>query len=160
MLAVSHARVPAMRRWTSAGGPHVGFVALPHRPDFPPATVLIASGYAVPALGPRRKLAVELVAALTDSFAGRMRGEAGLELPAMPSVAGQLAARDTLGWEATFLRAAEHGRLPWSARIGGWEAIEAALPDLLDRIVVGGDDADAVARDMARRLDRLLGTAR
>jgi hypothetical protein len=76
------------------------------------------------------------------------------------SVAAALAARDTAGWEATLLRAAAHGRLPWSARMDGWDGVEAALPDLLDRIVIAGDDPDAVARDMARRLDRLLGSAR
>ena len=83
----------------------VGFTTIPHRAGYPPATVLTASGYAVPALALRRKLAVELVASLTDSLAGRLRGEAGLELPALTNVAVALAAADSLGWEAAFLRA-------------------------------------------------------
>jgi hypothetical protein len=55
-----------------------------------------------------------------------------------------------------FLRASAHSRIPWGARIVRWREIEAALPDLMDRITLGQVDPAVAAREMARRLDRLL----
>jgi hypothetical protein len=160
MLTVGHMAIPRLRARAAGGSLHVGFIAIPHRTGFPPATVLCATGYAVPALTLRRRLAVELVASLTDSLAGRIRGEAGLELPAVSTVAAALVAGDTLGWESAFLHAAPHGRLPWDTRIARWEQVERALAGLMDRIIVGGADAEAAAHDMALQLDNLIGVAR
>jgi len=122
--------------------------------------VLYASGYAVPATAGRRKLAIELAAYLTDSLADAARGETGLELPALTTAAQALVARDTLGWEAAFVRAAAVGRAPWGARIERWPEVEAVLPDLLDRITLAGADPAAAAHEMARQLDRMLGATR
>src|SRR5207244_2421353 len=84
-----------------------GFVAIPHRAGFRPATVIYASGYAVPALVTRRKRSIELAAYLTDSLADALRGEGGgLELPAMTGAAQAPVARDRPGWGAAVLRAA------------------------------------------------------
>src|SRR5207245_206459 len=109
--------------------------------------------------GWRGRLAVELAAYLADTLAQALRGEAGLELPALTPVAEALAARDTLGWEAAFLRAARHGRLPWSARVEQWPEVEAALSDLLDRIVLAQEDPEIAVHDAARQLDGLLSPA-
>ena len=160
MLTVGHSAISQLRSRAAGGRLRVGFTAIPHRAGFPPATVLCATGYAVPALALRRKLAVELVASLTDSLAGRVRGEAGLELPALSSVAVTLAAGDTLGWEAAFLRAAPHGRIPWEAGIARWGEVDAALAGLMDRIMLGGVDPEAATHDVALQLDHLLGGAR
>jgi len=160
MLTVEHSAIPQLRSRAAGGRLRVGFSAIPHRAGFSPATVLCAAGYAVPALALRRKLAVELVASLTDSLAGRLRGEAGLELPALSSVAGALAVGDTLGWEAAFLRAASRARIPWGGRIARWGEVEAVLAGLMDRIILGGADPEAAARDVARQLDHLLAAAR
>ncbi len=157
MLTAGHFWIPNLRPYLADGRLRLGFVALPHRPGFPPATVIYASGYAVPATAPRRKLSIELAAYLTDSLAGATRGEARLELPAVRGAAQALAARDTLGWEAAFMRAAAHGRVPWGARIERWREVESVLSDLMDRITLGGADPGAAARGMARELDRLLG---
>ena len=160
MLTVDHAVVPQLKSRVAAGRLRVGFATIPHRAGVPPATVLSATGYAVPALALRRKLAVELVASLTDSLAGRVRGEAGLEIPALSSVATALAARDTLGWEAVFMRAVPEARIPWEARIARWTEVEAALSGMMDRIMLEGADPEAAAHDMALQLDHLLGAAR
>ena len=160
MLTVGHSAIPQLRSRAAGGRLRVGFTAIPHRAGFPPATVLCATGYAVPALALRRKLAVELVASLTDSLAGRLRGEAGLELPALSSVAAVLAAGDTLGWEGAFLRAGPYARIPWEARVPRWGEVQVALAGLMDRIIVGGADPEAAAHDMALQLDHLLGAAR
>ena len=154
MLTTMHATVPLLR----SRGLRVGFVALPHRAGVLPVTALYASAYAVPRSTTRLRLSVELAATLTDSLAGARRGDAGLELPALSGAARALAASDTAGWEAAFLRAAAHGRVPWSATVTRWPELAEILPDVLDR-VLGGADADSATRDVARRIDRLLGAA-
>jgi hypothetical protein len=105
---------------------------------------------------PHRKLSVQLAADLADSLAQSIRADGGLELPSLTAAAQALAAADTAGWEAVFLRATTHGRIPWGALIERWREIEAALPDLMDRITLEQVDPAVAAREMARRLDRLL----
>src|SRR5437763_9575169 len=108
----------------------------------------------------RRKLSIGLAAYLPGSLADAVRGQAGLELPAVTAAARALVARDTLGWEAAFLRAATAGRAPWGARIERWREVEAALPDLVDRITLAGADPASAARATARGLDRVPGATR
>jgi hypothetical protein len=158
MLTVGHSAIPQIRSRAAAGTVRVGFTTIPHRAGVTPVTVLCATGFAVPALALRRKLAVELVASLTDSLAGRLRGEAGLELPALSSVAAALAAGDTLGWEAAFRGSALHGRIPWEARVSRWGEVETALAGLMDSILEA--PIRGAAHDMALQLDRLLGATR
>jgi hypothetical protein len=58
-----------------------------------------------------------------------------------------------------FLRAMHHARMPWGARIARWREIEAALPDMMDRIVLQHVDPAVAAHDMARQIDTVLTTA-
>jgi multiple sugar transport system substrate-binding protein len=159
-MTVGHDAVRALRASVAAGRLRVGFAPIPHRAGVPPATVLYATGYAVPARALRRKAGVELAADLTDSLPGGARGEAGIELPAVTAAAQEVAAADTLGWEAAFLRAAAHGRPGWGARVAQWREVEAELADLMDRVTVGGANPARAARATARELDRLLGATR
>jgi multiple sugar transport system substrate-binding protein len=160
LLVTGHWAVPELRAAVARGPLRVGFVAIPHRAGVTAATVLYASGYAVPTSLERRKPAVELAADLSDSTSEAARAEAGLELPAVLAVAQALAAADTLGWEAAFLRAAAHGRAPWEARIAQWPEVETRLAGLLERIVVTDADPARAARDLARELDALLGATK
>ena len=160
MVTAGHAWVPGLRAAVAQGRLRVGFVAIPHRIGSAPATAIYASAYAVPATVSRRRLAVQLAAYLADTLAQALRGEAGVEVPALTPVAEALAARDTLGWEAAFLRAARHGRVPWSARVEQWREVEAAFSDLLDRIVVAQEDPAIAVHDAAQQLDGLLSAAR
>jgi multiple sugar transport system substrate-binding protein len=160
LLTVGHEAVPDLRAAVAAGRLRVGFASIPHRVGVEPATVLLASGYAVPARTSRRKAAVELAADLTDSLAGATRAEAGIELPAVTTAAQALALGDTLGWEAVFLHAAARGRPAWRARVSQWEEVETVLAELMERVAVDGADPAAIARASARELDRLLGATR
>ncbi|OGU01288.1 MAG: hypothetical protein A2085_05895 [Gemmatimonadetes bacterium GWC2_71_10] len=67
-----------------------------------------------------------------------------------------MAAADTTGWEATFVRAAAVGRAPWGARIEKWREVEAILPDVMDRVILNHEDVAAVLADIARRIDAVL----
>src|SRR5437879_12960026 len=111
MMTTGHSWVPRLRPYVANGLLRAGFVAIPHRAGFRSATVIYASGYAVPALVTRRKRSIELAAYLTDSLADAFRaGGGGLGRPAMTGAAQGLVARDRPGWEAAFLRAAATGR--------------------------------------------------
>ena len=157
MLTVGHFWIPIFRPYLEQHRLRIGFAEIPHRVGVPPATVVYASGLAVPALAPHRKRSVELAAYLADSLAQMIRARAGLELPSLASVAESLAARDTLGWEQVFLRATQHARAPWGARIEQWREVEAALPDLMDRVTIRGDDPAVAAHEVAQAIDRVLG---
>ncbi|MGE5745593.1 MAG: hypothetical protein ACM368_16785, partial [Gemmatimonadota bacterium] len=85
-----------------------------------------------------------------------MRAEGGLELPSLTAAAQALAIADSTEWEAVFLNASKHARIPWGARIEPWREVEAALPDMMDRITLEGVDPAVAAHEMALRLDRLL----
>jgi hypothetical protein len=156
MITAGHFWVPNLLPYVADGRLRVGFAEIPHRPGAPPSTVIYAAGVAVPAAAPHRRRSVELAAFLADSVALAIRAGARLELPSRDAVARDLAGNDTLGWEAVFRRAAAHGRIPWGARIQEWREIEAVLPDLMDRITLRGEDPAVVARDVARRIDRIL----
>ena len=160
MLTAGHFWIPNLRPYLEQHRLRVGFVEIPHRAGFPPRTVIYASGFAVPVGVAHRRLSVELAAALADSAAQSVRAAGGLELPSLTGAAAALAVRDTLGWEAEFLRASAHARAPWGARIAEWREVEALLPDMMDQITLAGVDPAVAAHAMAKRLDRLLALAR
>jgi hypothetical protein len=155
MLTTGHFSVPILRPYVARARLRVGFVEIPHLAGSAPRTALYASGFAVPAGAGHRKLSVELAAYLADSLAQAIHAGAGLDLPSLTAAAQTLAIIDTTGWESVFLRASHHARPPWGARNGRWE-IEAALPEMMDRIVRDHVDPALAAREMARRIDGLL----
>ncbi|HXE56411.1 MAG TPA: sugar ABC transporter substrate-binding protein [Gemmatimonadales bacterium] len=156
MLTAGHFWIPNFRPYVEQGRIAIGFAPIPHRAGVPPATVIYASGWAVPRNVPRRRLAVELAAFMADTLAQRTRAERGLEIPSLSSLAAELAARDTMGWEAVFVHALGSGRVPWGARVRGWREVEDRLPTVIDEVLLEGRDLDAALRDAARDLDRLL----
>ncbi len=159
MLTAGHFWIPTFKPYVDQHRLRIGFVEIPHRVGVPPATAVYASGLAVPALARHRKRSVELAAYLADSVAQTLHARDGLELPSLSSVAESLAAHDTLGWKRVFLRAVRHARVPWGARIEQWREVEAALPDLIDRVTIRGDSPAVAAHDVARAIDRLLAAA-
>jgi multiple sugar transport system substrate-binding protein len=157
MMPAGHFWLPQLRPYVELHGLRIGFAPFPHRIGFPPATVLYASGLAVPRNVRHKKLSVELAAFMADSLAQATRAAGGLAIPALTSVARQVAATDTTGWEAAFHAAVPSGRMPWGARVAKWREVEDVLPDIMDRVILNHEDVEAVLHDVARRIDRLLG---
>ena len=157
MMPAGHFWLPQLRPYVERRKLRIGFAPFPHRPGFPPATVLYASGLAVPRNVRHKRLSVELAAFMADSLGQATRAAGDLAIPALTSVARQVAAADTTGWEAAFNAAVPSGRMPWGARVARWREVEDVLPDIMDRVILNHEDVEAVLHDVARRIDRVLG---
>jgi len=160
MFVSGHWVVPQLDAHEAAGRIRYGVASLPTRDGAPATPVLYSSGWAVPRNAPHRKWAVQVAAFLSGETAQRIRARAGLEIAGLPSVAQAIAAGDTTGRAAVFLANAARGRQTWGARVEKWREVEDLLLDLLDRPLVRGEPVSAVARDLATRIDQLLGASR
>jgi len=155
MLTSGHWLVPNIRRHLEQGRVRLGVVSVPRSPGHPLRTVIFASAYAVPFNTPHRKLAVQLAAWMSGREAQRRRLAAGLELATMPAV--QLsAAGDPYGLESGFVWQVPRGAPPWGARVARFREVEAQMFDVLDRVLINGEDVHAVTADVARRVDAIL----
>ncbi len=156
MLTTGHFWVPRFRPYVADGRLDIGFAPIPHAPGIAPTTVVYASGWAVPANEPRRRLAIRLAGALADTAAQEVRVEQGLELSAVRAVAERAAAADTAGWERVFLGAMAGARVPWGARVKGWREVESRLPQALDEVLLTGRPLHAALAAAAADIDRVL----
>jgi len=134
----------------------LGVAPIPHEASSSPATVLYASGWAVPANAPHRRLSVELAAYLASEEAQRMRSSTRLAIPAFRDVAEQAAAGDTSGIEAAFLRQVDDGRVTWGARVRDFYEIEELTFQIMDRHLLRGDPLEETAKQVAAEVDRVL----
>ena len=156
MVPTGHFWMPQFRPFMEQGRLRLGITQIPHREGSPPATVLYASGLAVARNARHKRLSVELAGYMVDSLAQVARAAGGLEIPGLTRIADQVAAADTTGLEGVFRRAVRAGRMPWGARIERWREVEAILPDIMDRVVMNGEDVETVLRDVAAQIDRAL----
>lgn len=134
----------------------LGVAPIPHAASSEPATVLYASGWAVPANAPHRRLSVELAAWLGSEEAQRMRASTRLGIPAFRDVAEEVAAADSSGIEAAFLRQVDHGRVTWGARVRDFYEVEELTFQIMDRHLLRGDPLKETASEVAGEIDRVL----
>jgi ABC-type glycerol-3-phosphate transport system substrate-binding protein len=156
MMTAGHFWVPRFRPYVADGRLDIGFVPIPHRAQSPPVTVVYASGWAVPAASPNRRLAVELAAALADSASQAVRVRHDLEISSIRPVADQAATLDSLGWERVFLDVMPTARMPWGARVRGWREVENRLPQVIDEVLLEGRPVREALQRAARDIDRIL----
>jgi multiple sugar transport system substrate-binding protein len=78
MMPAGHFWLPQLRPYVERFALRVGFAPFPHRVGFPAATVLYASGLAVPRNVRHKRLSVELAAFMADSLAQATRAAGGL----------------------------------------------------------------------------------
>jgi len=157
MLLSGHWTLQLLTSNMSAEELRLGLAPIPHREGAPPRTVLYASGWAVPANAPNRRLSVELAAYLASEEAQRMRAGTRLGIPAFQDVAEAVAAADPSGLEASFLDQVRGGRVTWGARVRDFYEIEELTFQVMDRNLVRGEALDVTASEAAAAVDRVLG---
>jgi len=156
MLLSGHWTLQLLTGNMAADELHLGVAPIPHAASAAPATVLYASGWAVPANAPHRRLSVELASWLGSEEAQRMRASTRLGIPAFRDVAEEVAAADTSGIEAAFLRQVAYGRVTWGARVRDFYEVEELTFQIMDRHLLRGDPLEETATEVAREVDRVL----
>lgn len=157
MLLSGHWTLQLLTSNMAADELQLAVAPIPHRTTSEPATVLYASGWAVPANARHRRLSVELAAFLASEDAQRMRASTRLGIPAFRDVAEEVAAADTTGLEHAFLRQVDNGRVTWGARIRDFYEVEELTFQIMDRHLLRGEALETTAAEVAAAVDRVLG---
>jgi multiple sugar transport system substrate-binding protein len=156
MLVSGHWQLPRLLSYAERGDLEIGVAAVPRRGGARHQTAVYASGWAVPATAPYRRLSVELAAWLSGPEAQRLRAESRLELPVLESVARRIARGDPSGVEQAFLDLVPAGRPPWGATVSDFHEIEELSYDIMDRVLLRGEAPASAARAVARRIDEVI----
>lgn len=156
MLISGHWHLPRLASYAERGDVEIGVAPIPHRLGAEPTTVVYTSGWAVPANVRHKRLAVELANYLAGADAQRMRARSRLEIPALVSVASEVADSDPSGVEKAFLRQVENARVPWGATVLDFHEIEEMSFDIMDRHLLNGDSLQVAASEIARAIDRVI----
>lgn len=156
MLLSGHWTLQLLTSNMAADELRIGIAPVPHREDAETTTVLYASGWAVPANAPHRRLSVELAAFLASEEAQRIRASTRLGIPAFRDVAEEVAAEDPTGVERAFLAQAERGRATWGATVRDFFEVEDLAFRVMDRHLLLGDALDEAAAAVAAEIDDVL----
>ena len=157
-LLSGHWTLPVFRDLVEAGGLDLAIVPIPHHPSrAAAASVLYASGWAVPPNTPQLRRAIDLAGFLASPEAQRIRARSGLAIPSRMDVAAEVAAADATGVERAFIALVEGARMTWGARVRDFSRIEALAVEIMDRRLVRGEPLASSASDVARRIDTEFG---
>ena len=157
-LLSGHWTLPVFRDLVEAGALDLAIVPIPHHPSrAAAASVLYASGWAVPPNTPNLRRAVDLAGFLASPEAQRIRARSGLAIPSRMDVAAEIAAADGAGVEDAFIALVEGARMTWGARVRDFSRIEALAVEIMDRRLVRGESLAVSASDVARRIDAEFG---
>ena len=157
-LLSGHWTLPVFRDLVEAGALDLAIVPIPHHPSrSAAASVLYASGWAVPPNTPHLRRAIDLAGFLASPEAQRIRARSGLAIPSRMDVAAEMAAADGTGVESAFIALVEGARMTWGARVRDFSRIEALAVEIMDRRLVRGEPLASSASDVARRIDAEFG---
>ena len=157
-LLSGHWTLPVFRDLVVAGTLDLAIVPIPHHPSrTATASVLYASGWAVPPNAPHLRRAIDLAGFLASPEAQRIRARSGLAIPSRMDVAAEFAAADGTGVEGAFIALVEGARMTWGARVRDFSRIEALAVEIMDRRLVRGEPLASSASDVARRIDAEFG---
>ncbi|WP_420634022.1 ABC transporter substrate-binding protein [Candidatus Palauibacter sp.] len=157
-LLSGHWTLPVFRDLVEAGALDLAIVPIPHHPSqAAAASVLYASGWAVPPNAPHLRRAIDLAGFLASPEAQRIRARSGLAIPARMDVAAEIATADGTGVEGAFIALVEGARMTWGAQVRDFSRIEALAVEIMDRRLVRGEPLASSASDVARRIDAEFG---
>ncbi len=144
--------LPFMQR----GELEIGVAPLPASRDGHRANVMYESGWCVPRNAQHPELAVQLAAFLSGEYACRERSALALALPAVKSIAAELAARDTLGLEQVFFDEVQFCRQPWGTRVERFTELELLFQDAVDEVLINHQPMHESFTHSAARIDAKL----
>ncbi len=154
MVVSGHWWIPSLKesRTKDFSLENIGVVGLPRRRA--QVTTIYESGWAVAKLTKHPSEAVRLALYLSQAEAQRRRAEIGLAIPAVISVANEVARKFPL--EKVFLEEVKHARAPWGTRISEWSVVEDLYREGIERILLGYATAEEAMRRTAKLIDAEL----
>jgi ABC-type sugar transport system permease subunit/ABC-type glycerol-3-phosphate transport system substrate-binding protein len=154
MIVDGHWRMPKFAQYIKEGTLRIGAVGLPAAPG--KQNVIYASGWCIPGTTRHPREAAMLAAFLAGEDAARIRTQGRLEIPAVISVAGEIAKHDTTGLEAAFMAEIPFCRQPWGSVIERFSEIEWTLQDAVDEVMINGAEIHTTMTSFAAQADKQL----
>ncbi len=153
MIVSGHWSVPSFLKYMRQGTIEIGVAPLPSHPTGGKTNVMYESGWCVPVNTKHPDEAALLAAFLSSEFAARVRSSMQLEIPAIRSVAAEMAASDPFGIEKAFVEEIPYCRQPWGSIIERFSEIEWTLQDALDEVMLNDKPMHETMTRYASRVD-------
>ncbi|MEA4883712.1 MAG: sugar ABC transporter substrate-binding protein [Clostridia bacterium] len=153
MANSGHWWLPSIKDQIAKGAKlNIGITRIPHAPGAKNATVLYASGWAVPKNVKNQRLAVELASWLSSPYAQKVRCAQGLAISANKQVAEEVAKTDPV--EAMFFDIVPDGRPSLGAETRHYRPlIEDTMDEALQKIILGGTSVKDALNWAAKTID-------
>lgn len=154
MVVSGHWWIPSLKasRTQDFSLENIGIVGLPRRKAR--VTTIYESGWAVAKLTKHPREAVRLALYLSQAEAQRRRAEIGLAIPAVKSVAEEIAQEFPL--EKVFIEEVKFARAPWGTKISEWSVVEDLFQEGIERIILGYATAEESMHQTAKLIDAEL----
>ena len=160
MMIDGHWRLPRLLRQMELGNLDIGVAPIPRHPGGKKVNVMYESGWCVPVNSRHPKEAALLAAFMAGEEANRIRAARHLEIPSSRSVAEELVAQDTHGFERAFVGEIPSCRQPWGSLIERFSEVEWTLQDAVDEVLVNGQSMHETMNRYASKIDRQLENTR
>ena len=134
-----------------------GTVLPPHPQGKRLVTVLHSAGQVMATIGKHKSQAWELLKAMSDEEAQKIRAEAGWALPAVPALTEKMGLdRDPV--ESAFIRAVEYATItPCFLRTSDWwEYFDKPITDAIDKVLLGKGTVEEVLPQTAQEIEARL----
>jgi len=155
MVESGHWFLPSLLEYIESGK-RVGVVGLPRVPGKEKVNVMYESGWCVPKTSKFKKEAVLLAAFLAGEYAQRTRGELGLAIPAVKTVAEEIAAEDPWDLESGYVEEVKYCRQPWGTIYEFWGQIDPLYTDAMEEIMITDNDPKAIVEKYTERINEIL----
>lgn len=156
MSPSGHWWLTTLRPYILRGELDIGVAPLPTPRGKQHVTVMYESGWCVPTGGKNIPEAVKVAIFFSGEMAARRRAESGIAIPAIRSLAEEIARRDTLGLEQVFVEEVKYARQPWGTIVEEFGRVEDIVKDAVDEVMIGGRDLHATLTAAAEKSDAAL----
>lgn len=156
MAPSGHWWLMTLRKYIASGDLRIGVVPLPTPDGGQHVTVMYEAGWCVPKGGKHIPEAALVATFFAGETAGRIRAQYGIAIPAIQSLAEEMADADTLGLEAVFVNEIQHCRQPWGTVVEEFSRVEKITQDAVDEVLIGGRDIHTTFTEAAKKIDKAI----